>query len=365
MRINIFDNGLQSRTGHHFDTVLRLASGFRARGWEVRVCGTTQADPAIAMAVAQTGSAFIPLFSHFAYAPLDLGADVTSGIERFAHRMAAEIERAPAADLNLFPSLKPLEFLGASFSRLSGPNVGYVHAEPFHQGPYSGWAWQTAARNVTHRAMRFFIGAIDPIVADFLAGYLGGIAVETFPFMQDGPSRQHYADKAGTIGFYGSQREERGRSLISPLAERLLAQGYRVVLHDTNGQFVNTNNNPGLRIIDGFVEDLQANMLECDLVVCPMQREQYVHRMSGIACCALSSGLPFVLPAGTLSAARFMPQGSCRPYLEHSPEGILHAISELTHDYPRHAEAARQAALRWRAEHGLERFIDKVLQKLT
>jgi hypothetical protein len=343
MRVNIFDNGLQSRTGHHFDTCLSLAGGFRARGWEVLVCGTMQADPVIATTLAQAGCSLVPMFSHFAYTPLEPGADIFSGIEQGAQRMAAEFGRAPAADLNLFPSLKPLEFLGAALSRLDGANIGYVHAEPFHQGAYSGWTWKRAASHLRQRAMPFAIGAIDPVVADFLAGYLDGLPVDVFPIILGGRSKPQHAEKAGTFGFFGSQR---------------------VVLHDTNGQFFNTNDNPRLHILEGFVDDLQAAMHQCDLIICPMQREQYVHRMSGIACNAMAAGLPFVLPAGTLAAARFMPQGSCRAYLEHSTAGILHAVEELAQNYSHHVEAAKHAAQRWHTRHGVERFIDKVLEKL-
>ena len=102
-------------------------------------------------------------------------------------------------------------------------------------------------------------------------------------------------------------------------------------------------------------------MARCDAIVCPMQREQYVHRMSGIVCNAVACGTPFVLPAGTLAAARFVALGSSRCYLDHSVAGILQAVQELGRDYPRHAEAARQGALQWRAMHGVEHVVDKVI----
>lgn len=363
MRVNILDNGLQGKTGHHFDLVLQLAAGFRARGWEVQACGAAQSDRAVADALASADCAYVALFSHFAYAPLELGQDAMTALEHYARIMAGELARLPTADLNLFPSLKPLEFFGYALSGLAGTGVGYAHAEPGSQGQLSGQVWQRAAVHLKQQGMRFSMGAIDPVIGDFLAGYLDGLAVETFPIAFSGRSKTKYADQPATIGFFGSQRDERGKALIPAVADQLLAQGYRVVLHDTNGQFVNTNAHPYLHIVSGFVDDLQAAMLACDIVVCPMQREHYLHRMSGVACNAMAAGLPLVLPAGTLAAARFVAQGSCRTYLEHSSAGILQAVRVMAQDYPHYATAAKSAARRWSAEQGVERFIDKLIEK--
>jgi hypothetical protein len=185
--------------------------------------------------------------------------------------------------------------------------------------------------------------------------------VETFPVALDGPSRHGYTNALSTIGFFGSQREERGLDVIVPLAEQLLALGYKVVLHDTNGRFTNQAGNPHLRVLDRFVDDLQAEMAACDVVICPMRRESYAHRLSGIVCNAISCGIPVVLPAGTLAAARFQELGSIVCYLQHSTAGILHALQELERQYPRHAEAAQRAALQWRRTQGVAHFIDRVI----
>ncbi|HEX8956778.1 MAG TPA: hypothetical protein VF798_10915, partial [Burkholderiaceae bacterium] len=181
MRVNILDNGLQGKTGHHFDLVRQLAAGFLARGWDVQACGAAQSDPAVAAGLARAGCRFVPLFSHFAYAPLDLGQDAMATLEQKARTMAGELASLPPADLNLFPSLKPLEFYGFALSGLAGTSVGYAHAEPSYQGQLSGRIWHLAAGHVRRRGMRFSMGAIDPVVGDFLAGYLDGLAVETFP----------------------------------------------------------------------------------------------------------------------------------------------------------------------------------------
>ncbi len=360
MRVNIFDNGMRSKTGHHFDFCLRLAKSCRARGYAVQVYGAIGTDANAIEAFAAADCPFVPLFSHFAYAPLDLGANIMAALERQARVMAGELSHAAPAELNLFPALKPLEFYGVSLSDLAGTCVGYAHAEPFHQGPVAAQVWRIASEHVRRRGLKFRMGAIDPLIAEFLAGYLDGIPVEAFPIALDGPGKAEYARTLTTIGFFGSQREERGFDIVAPLAEQLLALGHRVVLHDTHGRFTNNNGNPKLHILDNFVDDLGTEMARCDAIVCPMRPDQYAHRMSGIVCNAMACGIPVVLPAGTLAAARFGASGAVRCYLEHSVGAILQAVQGLGREYSRYAEAARQGALQWRATHGMERFVDKV-----
>lgn len=365
MRVNIFDNGLQAKTGHHFDFCLRLGAGLRARGHTVQVYGTALCDPAVALALAQKDCGFTALFSHFAYAPLELSASAPAELEQLARIAAGELARAAPADLNIFPSLKPLEFHAFALSGLTGKGIGYAHAEPSQQGVLAGQVWHLASQELRRHGGNFRIGAIDPVIAEFLASFLDGMPVDTFPIALDGPSRNGYADTPTTIGFFGSQREERGMDVIVPLAEQLLTLGYKVVLHDTNGRFTNQAGNPNLRVLDRFIDDLQAEMAACDIVVCPMRRENYAHRMSGIVCNAISCGIPVVLPAGTLAAARFRELGSLVCYMQHSVAGILLAVQELERHYAHHADMARQAALQWRATHGVEHFIDKVIESVN
>ena len=66
MRVNIFDNGLRGRTGHHFDFCLNLAKSFRARGCTVQVHGAIGAEANVSAAFAAADCPFVPLFSHFA-----------------------------------------------------------------------------------------------------------------------------------------------------------------------------------------------------------------------------------------------------------------------------------------------------------
>ena len=152
--------------------------------------------------------------------------------------------------------------------------------------------------------------------------------------------------------------------MIPALVGRLLALGYEVVVHDTMAQLSASSVIPGLRLLTEFVDDLGAAMAHCDLVICPMQFENYVHRMSGVVCCAVASGVPLVFPAGTLSSMRFHPLGSSACYIEHSVEGILQAVATVAADYPFYAKGAKRGAQYWRDNHGVDRFVDRALREI-
>lgn len=363
MHIHVFDNGLSSRTGHHFDFCLRLARSLTRRGHTVEMFGTLEAEPGLFEALAAEGVAGRGLFSYCSHTPLDLGFDPYSKLEAMVRTAASELRGVPPAQLNLFPSLTPLEFLAYSQSGIIAPTVGMAHGDPAFQNPFAARLWSLAAGNVRRQGLPFRLGAIDPVIADYLRTYLGGLPVSPFPIVQGGARKQRYAAALSIVGFFGAQRDERGMELLPELTERLLALGYHVVLHDTRRQFDSQPTPPNLRRMSAFVDDLHAEMTQCDLVVCPMWRESYVHRISGIVCDAVSSGVPFVLPAGTLSAARFYPLGSSACYHEQSVEGILHAIATVAADYAAYAAAAERAALQWPEQHGVERFVDAVLKE--
>ena len=99
-------------------------------------------------------------------------------------------------------------------------------------------------------------------------------------------------------------------------------------------------------------------------VVCPMEASRYEHRHSGIVWNAVASGLPVVLPKGTLSAVRISRLRSSCSYREHSVEGIMGAISRVASNYPSFAAAAEQGALRWKKKHGVDRFVQSILDRL-
>lgn len=364
MQINILDHGLATKTGHHFDYCHSIARGLIAQGVAVNVCVFQGAQPEVGDAFRALGCTFTPAFSQFAYATPQFGEHPHQRLDAIAQQAAAEMNGLADADLWLFPTLTADHLLAFSLTRTPPAMVGMVHADPNTLHALGGRAWALGCDTLLQRGLKVRVGAVDPLVAEYVQTYSVGLPIGNLPIPVYGPWRTHYPERPRTIGFFGHQRPERGIALIPDLSRQLLALGYDVVLHDTRQQFQSSGHHPRLHL-RAFASDLCAEMTACDLVVCPMDRPSYTRRLSGIVYSAVASGVPFVLPAGTLSAIRTQALGASCAYVEHSAEGILAAIQKLAADYPAHARGAERGARRFRAQHGLDRVVRMLLDELA
>jgi hypothetical protein len=277
-------------------------------------------------------------------------------------QITSELASATPADLSLFPTLRSLEFAAFSLLENPAPMIGMVHLEPNFEHPHASRLWAMAADRVLQRNLNVTVCAIDPLIGDFLRTYSDSLPVIEMPVPLGGKPKLQYAQSLDIIGFFGHQREERGLAIIPPLVDKLLGLGYKVVIHDTRGRFSAKGTPSNLRLFNSFVGDLNLEMAKCDLVVCLMHWNRYLHRSSGIACTAIASGVPFVLPAGTLSAVRFCNPGSAACYYEHSIDGVMEAIQRIDSNYPKYTAAAKQGAMNWNKNHGVERFVDRIVE---
>lgn len=364
MKINILDHGLIGKTGHHFDYCHSITSHLIDKGATVTVCSFQGAPPEVGEAFRALGCDFSPTFSRSAYTPPNFGAHAHQALDTIAHQTASEMELTPAADLWLFPTLTADHLLAFAQTRNAPVMVGLAHTEPDAQHALGGRAWALGCEKILQRGLKVRIGAVDPLVRDYLQTYSAGLPIVDMPIPVHGAMRAGYLERPRTIGFFGHQRQERGIALIPDLVRQLLGLGYEVVLQDTRQQFQAQGAISRLHL-RAYVSDLCAEMTTCDLVVCPMVRKNYTQRLSGIAYSAVASGVPLVLPAGTLSAIRTQALGSSRAYVEHTVEGILAAIRTLAADYPAHARAAERGATLFRQQHGVEKFVQMLLEQLV
>jgi hypothetical protein len=364
MKINILDHGLAARTGHHFDYCHTIASHLIEKGVSVNVCAFSGVHPEVESAFRAMGCSFTPKFSRSPYAPLSPGALGHSALDAIARKTAREMESIADADLWLFPTLTADHLL--AFSQTSNPPsmVGVVHTAPYSLHSLGGRAWALGCEKAIQRGLRVRVGAIDPLVAEYVQTYSEGLPIANMPIPISGPSRKSYRDRPLTIGFFGHQRPERGIALIPELVRQLLDRGYEVVLHDSRQQFKFDGSDSRLHL-RAFVSDLCAEMVDCDIVVCPMDRKSYSQRLSGIAYSAMASGVPVVLAAGTLSAVRALGSGSACIYFEHTVAGILSAIQKLAESYPAYALGAQRGATLFHHQHGIEKFVRMLLAPTT
>ena len=357
LTLHILDHRLTARTGHHFDFCHLLATGLVRRHHSVAVYGHLHARPDVAEAFHRIPVPFSGLFSRFDL-PRPDGPPVRE-LETLAQGIAAELDALPPADLLLFPTLFPEMLLAWSFMNSPVPLLGIVHLPPDYLHPYGSLACSLAAERARRRGLSAILGVVDPVLEPPLRACCGDLPVENWPVPIGGTPRPAPAPYLRTIGFFGHQREERGKSLLPPLVHRLLSLGFHVVYHDTLARFEKLAPHPRLRLLP-FVDDLAAEMSACDLAVCLMDRSRYAQRLSGIACQALALGLPLILPADTLCASRFHPLGSSVLYTHSDVDPILHAIIDLSATYPARAAAALRAAAHWNLHHGLAPFLDRI-----
>ncbi len=361
MRINVFDNGLRQGTGHHFDFCLRLARSLTQRGHTVSVWGARGMPADVTDAFRQAGSEPFALFSHCPHAhDLAIG-DTPEALSARSHQAAQELALAGPADLSLFPTLTALQLAAWCALEHAGPMAGLVHLPPEDEHPLSGRLWVQAVERVRARSLPVTLAAIDPLVAAALREASDAAPVFDWPMPLDGTVKSHYAPQIRDIGFFGHQRMERGITLVPPLTDALLAAGYRVLIHDTLGQFRPRAAIPNLTLLNGFLRDLGSAMAPCDLVVCTMQSALYTRRTSGIASMAVACGVPLVLPAGCLSAARYQALDSVVCYSEPTVPSVLEAIARCQNGCAARGLAARHAAQAWRENQGMEKFVDALL----
>ncbi len=349
IRIDIVDDNLRERTGHYFDFCFQMAREFKQAGFDIRVWGANDSSGEVVQYFDQLGVAYYKLPG-----PPSLASQWH--IEEHARCLATALEETSTSGLVFFPTLTAESLLAVSMLRTTPRTVGLVHHDPFFERPGTTKIWRNAAANLCNRDIT--IGAMDPLIGGFLQSYLGDWPVMDMPMPIGGCCKSDYYVKPQTIGFFGHQREERGGSLIPTMSQLLLQAGYKVLIHDTRGQFRIDGSLPGVRLVNGYADDLGQLMKECDMVVCPMDRSRYLHRTSGIACTAIANGIPLVLPAGTLSAFRLHGFGSSRCYDESTPNEIMQAIQEIAGDYARHTECAQRAARQWGKKHGVKNLFD-------
>ena len=364
MRVNIFDNGLRNGTGHHFDYCLSLARCLTQRGHSVSVWGAYGMQDDVIAAFHQVDSQACALFSHYTHDHPAPDGDAPGIVRALADKTAQELAQAGMADLTLFPTLTALQLEAWSRLEGAGPMAGLVHVPPEDEHPASSMLWIEAAERTRGRGLQVAVAAIDPVIGSALRMATDALVVFDWPMPLDGTPKSHYPPRIATVGFFGHQREERGILLVPPLARALLDAGYRVLLHDTSGQFQSLNAVPNLVLVNGFVRKLAVVMVQCDLVVCTMLAGRYARRTSGIACSAVACGIPLVLPAGTLSAARYGGLESVLCYHEQTIPAVLDAVGRSQLDYPGRCLAAHHAALHWQQTQGVEKFVDAVLAAL-
>jgi hypothetical protein len=230
------------------------------------------------------------------------------------------------------------------------------------------WAVKRLVRNVRDRL--HFV-AFDHDVAWCFAQILqADVAVLPLPLEAD-PSPRRRAGACPTIAFLGEQREDKGRELIAPLIDALLASGrpLRVILQDADVR-------RALPISDAARRDARVELVHrpvydadwrdlldrADLIVLPYEPPRYALTYSLLLAEAAACAIPMVAPARTTLATWMSGLGGPGVLFEAwTVESVLGATFAALDRFEALADLALKAAGNWPMRHGPERTIEAIL----
>jgi glycosyltransferase involved in cell wall biosynthesis len=364
MNISLMDPGLIDVAGHHFDLDLKMVRLLRDDGHRVRVYCHRAAIRQVLDAIAPHAEV-IPLFQvspYLDHRTLDAHAGELIAYLRGSQIVAADLRGVAPADLWLWPTLTSAQLNACATVAPHADVSGCIHAGTRTEEQPNGGMWWRYSFLAAHRSgMRLRIGAIEPGHRQSLLPLTTDGAFEDFPNFYEGAPASLPKQSLSTIGFFGHQREEKGRSVIAPLVRALTARGYRLVVQDSRGRFIAANDER-IRVMR-FVENLAEEISRCDLVVLPYAPDRYRNRGSGILMDALASGVPVVAPRGTFPGHWVEQTGAGTQFVSPTPEEILSAIERARTGFPALAAAAHAASIAWKQRYGLRRFVDAMLGK--
>ena len=365
MKINLLDPGLVRPWGHHHDWDTRIANALAGRGHEVCVYASVDAVPEALSGFADA----VRVERHFRIHPYREPEDfdpLCGEIERqFVSRnwTARDLGQVAEADLWLWPTLfsyqlwacatvRPKAAISACIHMPPGQPSGAVHAEP------DPW-WRFAAKGARAAGLDLrTIGILDPEGLQASLPFLGDLDPFVLPIPIDGKPRRRTSLE--TVGFFGASRVEHGSPIVPDLIARCLDEGLKVTTQDTALLSPAIRGRPGLEILDPG-GDFADKVARADLVVLPYQWGKYLGRISAVACQAIASGAPCVVPRGASFARATARIGSGSVFSPLNVETVFAAIARARQSFHALADAAYAGALEWQGTQGLTKFVDAML----
>jgi glycosyltransferase involved in cell wall biosynthesis len=365
MIINIMDPGLRHNRGHHFEIDLRLVKSLLGRGHAVRLYANRLLDHAVA---AQLG-ALAPTMPHFNAWPyenpwkLDAIAGDMLLYSRYGNLMTQDLRNTTAADCWLWPSIFAGDIIACTLANPGVPMAGCVHVgSDWNGGDFGRGAlwWRNSLVLAHHARLDLRIGAIEPAHRYEYLPLTLDERFAVFPIPHDGAPISAPKQALRRIGFFGQQRREKGGAIVVKVAAELAARGHSVVLQDSGGGKPPLDSD---RIeILGYVDQFAEAIAGCDLVVLPYQPDAYRSRGSGVLWEALASGVPVVAPFDTAPGRWIEQTGAGTLFVKFEVDDVLRAVARAGESYAAIAAAAYATSKSWPQRHGMERFVDALLE---
>jgi glycosyltransferase involved in cell wall biosynthesis len=174
---------------------------------------------------------------------------------------------------------------------------------------------------------------------------------------------------AMTVAYVGGARLERGALLIPEIVTRCRPLGVRFSIQLTDASTISFGTDslkalsglPGVELHVGpLPREAYNDWVARSVLLLPYDRDSYRWRSSGVYFEAKCFGSPVIVPAGTWMAEDVNACGNGLIFDELSPEAISRCIAAAQGDLPNLRARAAAAAATFRAQHGVDRFVDAV-----
>lgn len=390
MRLWVFENGLTSKAGHHFNNSVGLLKTCAERGVETRLLINRKAHPeVIAELKAQAVFCYTP-YDRVSRDPLagSLESALTQGTEFAKGFDVALAQGMTSDDLVFIPTTTQAELYGCA--------VGYRRLPPERRPRLilnfmmeNFFARGTMKLGVEATVYRFAMNALkSSIDSDRLIlsangsgmvkhlSIVLGSAVSLYPMPKHYPAMRTtgsgvpLTERRCCVGVLGHSRPEKGLHLIPQLVA--LHPELDFLIHVSGAQVeklwqdakATTDTLPNLEIILGALDAdaYHALMARVDVLLLPYDARQIPLRSSGVFSEAVAAGKIVVVPKGTWMEEHLSSgngAGACFP--SRTTDCISESLKLVSEKMSALDAHAKFCSPRWRAEQSIAAYIDQAL----
>jgi hypothetical protein len=172
-----------------------------------------------------------------------------------------------------------------------------------------------------------------------------------------------------TVSFVGGARHERGATLLPDVVRQSFPLGVRFLIQITDAFDISFEVSslkalkglPGVDVHEGMLaRETYNEWIARSVILLPYAREPYRWRSSGVYFEAKCFGSPVIVPGGTWMAEDVKRCGNGLVFEDHSAASIARCIAAAQANLANLRAAALACAPAFRAQHGVDRFVDKV-----
>ena len=380
MRLIYADPGLVNQMGHHNTMCRNLAAALRARGCTVEILGAVNIEPMLSTELG--AAAYFRASPHFVtdgdpycgwLSGFFLGADMAHGdfarlsvtaddVIYLASGQAAHLMGLTRWLGSLTPQQRPAVIIDMVHPPgiMRAPGQGWLTVDPRVDAQAAFYRF-TAHQIRAHGLSKLHFVCVAPDFAQAFSELLGQtvIHINTLPFARS-VSAERRGRRPSTVAVLGYQVEHKGYHLVPEIAALVLhaRPDTRFAIHNSKPQGMAQTQDQLRRMAaadarvtvhEGALNDaaFQAVPAATDLLLCPYNPDYYRAALSGVVAEGIASGVPLVVPGGTLMAETAIRNGCGVAFETFTVPSIARAVTAALDGIDGLAGAALREATRW------------------